>query len=375
MRNPRRLSLEDALLLLLARGTLTSAEQAKARTLLEQGLSWPLVLRQSQRHGVFPLLYRNLRRFGFSHVPAEVRAELETAYRMNAMRNLSLVRELTQVLQLLAEAGVPVIPLKGVALAASLYGDIALRVCVDLDILVPRPLVYQAFHLLQTLGYRAEFTEPFFAKLLLRSGIEYALMREEPRFRYLLELHWGILWGLSMDRGATEALWAEAYPRVCFGVPATALSPEWELLFLATHAARHRWQRLKWLADIHELVWRQAVDWDKVWATAKRLGWEEVLGLTLSACHALFDTPAFDTFSLRALPPWLTLFPDEPARPRVLAARVNLRLLQRPSDRLRYIVHVLLTPTLAERRLLRLPSSLGFLYYLLRPLRLGCKWG
>ena len=82
--------------------------------------------------------------------------ELEAAYRMNALRNTLMVRELAEVIQRLGAAGVPVMPLKGVALAASLYGDPTLRVCGDIDILVPRPLVGQAYHLLQAMGYRGK---------------------------------------------------------------------------------------------------------------------------------------------------------------------------------------------------------------------------
>ena len=48
-----------------------------------------------------------------------------------------------------------------------------------------------------------------------------------------------------------------------------------------------------------------------------------------------------------------------------------VRLFSRPTDRLRYLGRLLLRPTLAEWSLIRLPSSLRFLYYGLRPLRLG----
>ena len=46
-----------------------------------------------------------------------------------------------------------------------------------------------------------------------------------------------------------------------------------------------------------------------------------------------------------------------------------------PRRRLGYLARVLLVPTLAERRLIRLPAALRALYYPLRPLRLGGRWG
>lgn len=375
MRTPASCTPEDELLLLLARGSCTPEIQAQAGLLLGQKLAWPHILRQAWTHEVFPLLYRNLRTIDFPGVPTVVRAELETACRMNALWNALLVRELVQVLRWLGEAGVPVMPLKGVALAASLYDDITLRVCVDIDILVPHPRVAQAFHLLLARGYHAKFTEQFFADLLLASDIEYALVRQDRWCSYLLELHWGMLWGPRWDGSAAEDLWTAARPHVCFGVPAYALSPEWEILFLATHAARHHWQGLKWLVDIHEVCCQRQIDWAHVRETAERLGWEEVVRLTLSACHTLFATPLPAQFPVRELPPWLRLFPHAPASWTWQDAFFPLHLLKRRSDRLRYALGALLVPTLTERQCLRLPFPLLFLYYPLRPLRAGCKWG
>jgi hypothetical protein len=365
---------EDELLLLLARGRLGTEVEDRARSLLEQGLSWSGILRRAWEQDVFPLLYRNLRRLGFPAVPPEVQMELEAAYRINALRNTLLAEELVRVLTLLHGAGVPVVHLKGVALAEALYGDLTLRFCVDIDVLVPRQMVAQSLRLLLASGYRAEFTERFFADLFLQKDIEYALEREERGNSYMLELHWGILWGAPFDGDATEELWAEVRPKPFWGVPAYALSPEWQLLFLSVHVSRHQWWGLKWLVDIHELCSQGGIDWQKLGAKARRLGWEDMLRITLSACRSLFSTPIPEAFALPQLPPWVKLFPATPA-PLWQSFLLPLRLLKRPSDKLRYLLRALLWPTLAERRLLRLPSSLGFLYYPLRPLRLGCKWG
>ncbi|MBI3326027.1 MAG: nucleotidyltransferase family protein [Nitrospinae bacterium] len=343
--------------------------------LLAQGPCWPATLRQARVQGVFPLLYGHLQQLGFPGMPAEVRTELQAIYHMNAVRNTLLAHELTRVLRFLSDARVPVIPLKGVALAASLYGDITLRVCADLDILVPRPLVAQTSRLLLASGYRMVCTGRFFEDLLLRSGIEYTLVREGPRFPYYLELHWGVLWGGAREAAVIEDLWAEACATACFGVPAYSLSPEWELLFLAAHAARHRWQGLKWLVDIHEVCSTRQIDWEQVLEKAQRFGWGQLLHVTLSACQTLLGTPIPAPCAVGALPPWLKLSLHSPAPLPWWHAFFALRLLQRRSDRLRYTLRVILVPTLAERHLLRLPGSLSVLYYPLRPLRLGCKWG
>lgn len=378
-RNGTGLSPEDKCLLLLARRRLTPTGEDTARSLLGQSLAWPLILRRAQAHGVVPLLTRNLERLGFPGVPADVRTRLEALDRLNAARNMLFRRGLIDVLKRFGEAGVPVIPLKGVTLADSLYGDITLRVCSDLDILVPRHAVGQTVELLATAGYEPaeedREADGMDLEIVLGSNIEYAFVRRDHALPHRLELHWDIVWRWRPDTKATDDLWANARPKAFWGVEAYALSPEWELLYLAVHAAHHRWQTLKWLVDIHDLCACGGIDWPKVTDTATRLGWEKVLQLTLAACHALLDTPVPAEFARIALPRWVRLFPTFPAPPGIQDALFATRLFPRPSEKLRYLVRLLLVPTLRERRLLRLPPSLGLLYYSLRPVRLGVKWG
>jgi Uncharacterised nucleotidyltransferase len=368
------LSPEDQTILLLARGKLTPHIQERALVLLAMPLRWELIFERVRVHHVYPLLFQNLDRLGFPGVSGHVRADLEALYKVNVFRNTLLAEELARVLTLLEGAGIPVIPLKGITLAESLYGDIGLRLCTDIDVLVPRRMVAQVLHLLLASGYRAEFTERFFVDRLRHRDTECRLEREERGFRFFLDLHWGVLWRTSCDGGATEDLWSEARPKPFFNVSAYTLSPEWNLLFLAAHAAHHQWQRLKWLVDIHEVYIQGDIDWERLWTKARRLGWQEVLQLSLSVCRTLFSTPVPEELSVGKLPPQFALFPADPALQLWESIFFPLHLLKRPSDKLRYSVRLLFLPTLAEHRLLRLPSTLSFLYYPLRLLRLGCKW-
>jgi hypothetical protein len=142
------------------------------------------------------------------------------------------------------------------------------------------------------------------------------------------------------------------------------------------HAARHRWEALKWLVDIHQVCRRGGLDWEKVRAKADRFGLTDVLEISLQASAALFDTPFPSSPPAPALPRWLDLFPATPDPLDIWrGALYPARLFARPSERLGYLARVLLVPTLAERRLIRLPRRLRAFYYPLRPLRLGGRWG
>lgn len=370
----RSLSTEERLLLLLAQGELRERAEGEARALMQGPLDWERFAARAAIEEVGPLVHRNLRRSGLRGAPQDVLRLIEGQAKSAALQNTLLAEELGAVLRLLGNAGIPVIPLKGVALAASLYGDATLRVCSDIDILVPRAEVRRALGRLLGIGYRTLFDEAFFADLFLRTRIEHALTHAKAAFPHYVELHWGVLWGDPFDGSAADDLWGEARPGVVCGAPAHLLSPEWELLFLSAHAARHRWQGLKWLVDIHEICVRGAIDWERVRAKAERLGWTHLFSLTLGAVRVLFGTPLPDELAPTHLPPWLKLFPDQPAgRPRDFF--FPLRLIRRPSQRLRFLARLFFVPGLEERQLLRLPPALSFLYYPLRLLRLGARWG
>ncbi|PYO55366.1 MAG: hypothetical protein DMD83_20015, partial [Candidatus Rokuibacteriota bacterium] len=108
------MTLEDRLILLLARGRLPPPLAEEARSLLARPLRWDRVLQQARAQEVYPLVHRNLRALDPPGIPADFRAALDTLAKINALRNTLLAEELSSVLERLAVAGIPAAPLKGV---------------------------------------------------------------------------------------------------------------------------------------------------------------------------------------------------------------------------------------------------------------------
>ena len=52
----------------------------------------------------------------------------------------------------------------------------------------------------------------------------------------------------------------------------------------------------------------------------------------------------------------------------------HLRVLKRPWDKARYFASIMFAPKPTDLDFVRLPPWLGFLYYVVRPPRLACKW-
>jgi hypothetical protein len=308
-----------------------------------------------------------------------VRAELELGDRRNSARNALLARELGELLARCRECGVPAIPLKGVTLAERLYGDLSLRECHDIDVLVPTDAIPKAWDLLVTAGY-APAADPAprsdDAAWLRATMSACAFVRQHREFRYVVDLHWHVAWRWPAEAAALADLWAEARSVPFHGGEAWVLSPEWEFLFLAVHAARHRWQPLKWLVDMHEICERGDVEWGKLQAKAKAFGLERVLALTMGACHTVLGTEIPEGLPHEPCPPWLPLFPAPPPVPDVWTDSVfPARLFPRPGQKLGYLARVAFGPTLQDRAVLRLPPALDALYYCVRPVRLAGKFG
>jgi len=349
--------------------------RARALELLAGPLRWPPLLKRAEEHQVLPLLYRSLRTLEFQGVPSEVQAKLKADFRVNAVRNMLFVSELTRVLRFLSEAGIRVLPLKGVALAESLYGDPAFRFCSDIDILVPASEALLARRLLLAQGYTSPFTEDFFLNHQFHASADSPLLAYKGSLSYFLELHWTLLQHSSKDAEAMQDLWSLARPRDFFGVKAYSLTPEWDFLYLAGHVAYHKWQTLKWVADIHDLCVSASIDWQWVREKAERFDLDLVVGSTLAVCTALFGTPAPPNFSAVALPAGVQLFPNSLNPSESWNAPLFYpKLLKRPSERLRWFAEMFFVARQADQVFFHLPASLDFLYFLLRPLRLACKW-
>ncbi len=368
---------EDELCLLLARGPLTSEERTRALEFLATPLRWPVIMERARSHQIYPLVYRNLSDLGFSGVPEAVQSGLRSLYLANALRNQLLAEELARVLSLLGDGEIPVIPLKGVPLALSLFGDPAARVCGDIDILVPPADATRAIELILASGYRAEIDHPYFSKLARRHGRHFSVVREARGLSFVLEVHWIVVQHSSKNAEAVRDLWSEAHPQTCFAVPASSLSPEWEFLYLCLHAADHDWQVLKWLVDIHQIVLAGTVDWRKAMDKAQRLELGMVIRQTLAVCSLLLGTPLPVDGSPVSLPERLRIFPQTPLpedTPEATLAFRHLRLLTRPLDKLGYFATTVFAPKVTDLELVRFPRYLGFLYYFIRPLRLAGKW-
>jgi hypothetical protein len=279
---------EDDLLLCCARSHIDSDTEGRMRGLLRREIDWKYIVEAGAAHGVKPLLCRNLAASCAESVPAVVVAQFRRYLQAHAFNNLFLTRELIRLLGLLEKEGISAIPWKGPVLAATAYGDIALRQFADLDILVRERDAIQAKDLLLSAKYRLQYqgsTENEAAYHNARKVCE--LVREDGRI--VVELHWAITSQTFPFRLDPASLWENIETVSLEGAPVCNLSPEDLLLVLCVHGAKHHWGKLMWISDIAEVLrtYSHEIDWTWLTQRADSLGGARMLLLGLLLAHDL----------------------------------------------------------------------------------------
>ena len=390
-RRARARSPEVELLLYCARADAVNAD--RVGELVREKLDWDALAAAAEYHGLAPLLYsavdRACHRLVLDNVvpenvvPEIVASRLRGCYRDSAKRSLIFTAKLLALLDAFAAEGIAVVPLKGPALAESLYPDPVLRPFSDLDLLVREQDVPAALRVLTREGYSLG---AHLARLpmhtLLRLQFEVLLRQEQMA---PVDLQWAIGtvdYPFCFDM---EILWRSLGRSRIAGREVPSLSPESLLLFLCVHGTKHLWSRLQWLGDVARLACAQP-DWTATLELAAGAGCESPMLLGLLLAHELLEAPvpeailerARGTQSVQRLARQVLLRLNRipPVEPESLEVTTfNARMAERTWKKVRHYAALLKAPTEVELELLPLPERLFFLYYPLRAARLALKYG
>lgn len=288
-------SREFRVLCAAARAKLTDPDRERISRSLGDSLDEELLLRLVDRHRVAPLLLRGLGDLDFSGFSQRLRAALQWRARANSARALRQTAELLTLYRAFQGEGISVLAMKGVALAACVYGDVALRQVGDIDLLVEPSRVLAAERIAVESGY-------------VRIGPGHSLtprqtetfMRERKHFHYVhpeserhLELHWRCFNNPRLFPVETDQLLAGAESLEIGGASVPVMSTVDRMLFLCAHGANHGWFRLVWLCDVHELLTSDAVasKLDEVRRRARELGVDRMLLQACMLAHEVLETP------------------------------------------------------------------------------------
>lgn len=185
------------------------------------------------------------------------------AYPEAKAQALNKLHEFLSLAGMFSDSGISFIPLKGPLLSFRLYNDPLYRRFGDIDLLMDVPSVEKAIVLLKERGYKTiSFEFPVQERrkeLLLLHKNEITLFH--PGKGISIDLHWSLFRGLLAPSAAMRELITGNLTFVEYeGRSFMVLNPEFELLSLIYHGSWHCWNRLKWLADVHQLLKIHAPD-------------------------------------------------------------------------------------------------------------------
>jgi len=255
---------------------------------------WDKVGLLSAQHCVSPWVLRSISQSDVgSLIPEESLHDMRRRTRAFVLETLSLSQVLQEALLALGGKGVPVIVLKGPAIAERYYPDPALRPYRDIDLLVPMEAHREVFDVCSALGYAVAEDHggvSAAANGTCESPLETRFAHRETGRR--LEIHYDHLQIGLRPHGMAD-VWCRSEDRGFHGIPARVLALNDLFLFLCVHLNKHGFGGLMWFKDLDLIVRREGprLDWEWLGQAARDEGVQTSFRYAMRLLRKLLDTP------------------------------------------------------------------------------------
>lgn len=279
-------SAEYRLLFLASVKDLSFENSLQIEKLLTEPIDWNLFLNIVEQHRIYPIVCHNLKKIKNCETMIPVLRKLEPLSKAHAFQSLKLSSDLISVVKLLENNQIRAISLKGPLLAQSIFGNIALRTSRDLDFLIDIDDLDKTIDLFVADGYRIEhFNGDLTAKkkhYLIKINHHFAFVKNG----LTVEIHWNFHFLGYRCRFAD--LYNQSRIAKISGNEIHVLEQEDEFLYLVFHGSKHGWHRLKWLADIAEIIKKNQLDWQSLLLKCRQYDILHIFGQTMILVHHFY---------------------------------------------------------------------------------------
>ncbi len=230
----------------------------------KQKPDWEKIVRIAGQNDVASVFFYNLSRSGCEGlVPLDIREKLKKSYHQISYRNIMVVEELKKILILFGNAGIDVIPLKGVSLLGKVWGNPALRPMADIDVLVPKKDIRKAEDLMAGTGYIAD--ESYHPKAWYWKNHFHIAPYFDPSNKIPIEVHHHVVRPGGPIRLDMDKFWRHAGDDMVDGIPVKCLSTEDMFMHLCVHLFINSTcvGTIKHLLDIAAYLnhYKETIDW------------------------------------------------------------------------------------------------------------------
>ncbi len=301
---------EYQLLLCCARTESNEDNQDRIRKLVTNRLDWDYLLQMGGYHGLAPLLFYHLHRIDHDHqIPQSVMGQLHDIYYSNLARNILLYDELNQISECFEGREIPLVVVKGLTLAETVYRNVALRPMADVDLLVEKRNLPEVMKAFSKLGFEILPQEK---EITLKYMNELHFVKHQENIKHLPSLIVNIHWDLTAPirfRGATKTntrqMIERAQPTKIANSNVLVMTPEDQILHVIYHATfQHPFIGLLELCDVAELVKLEEneLDWQSLMKRARNGRIATATYCLLTSAETLLGAPIPD-WALRSLAP------------------------------------------------------------------------
>jgi len=317
--NPVRFR-EAQFLIWCARETVPESLRRRILESAQAGLNWPLLLDLAKTHGVEALLARTLTGLCADHIPPADLGALRRGTEVAAAVSRAKTEDLLRLFRCFNENGISVLPVRGVGLAASMYGDLTLCASSDPVVLVHREQLADVGQVLVSQGYTLRGGD---GERTVNARVCEPLVYHHAHTLSQIELLWaeshaGMIF--PIDR---PEVWGFAKPVSLDGRKIRGMASEEALLLLSVQGTHQAWRQLSFVTEVAGLIHARRLNWKRMLATAREWKCYRILLLGLALSHRIMEAP---------IPPQILTMID--ADPDVLsvARRMPRSLLVQPQE-------------------------------------------
>jgi len=239
-------------------------EGGASHELKDAHINWLGNFDRANQLGIGSIIYHRMKQGGMlQHVPEEIVEQSKARYYWNQARNMKRFARLREVLGAFSSAQIPVIALKGAALAEHVYPQMGLRPMADVDLLVHEEDLTNAEQLLVSLGFHAN--EGNHPREWFRTHHHHLVPYVSSDGSLIIELHHRLIALEAPIAIPNNDLWERARFANISGVECRILSPEDLLMHLSLHMAVDAYfGKVRVLYDLRETIrhYQKEIDWD-----------------------------------------------------------------------------------------------------------------
>jgi hypothetical protein len=243
---------------------------ALARRQRVQGLAWNALAKLAER------------------LPGDAREALSSDARSIAATNLAIASECRELEKAAERAGLPILFIKGLTVAALAYRSPLLKMGWDIDLLIDPGDLAAAAELLGNRGYALRLPASLAELHAWHAWSKESVWQKNGSFH--IELHTR----LADNRRLVPTIDVHAPRRLVDVAPSISLPTlaEEELFaYLAVHGASSAWFRLKWISDFAALIAGQSAESiGRLYHRSQELGAGRAAGQALLLADRLFET-------------------------------------------------------------------------------------